>query len=199
MGTWMIGPATLLRASAAVLQETALTQAGQVRTIGLLIAAALLKGRKILFCGNGGSAADAQHLAAELLIRLRPTVNRRPLPGIAITMDPSTFTACANDYGFETHFARIVEALGQPGDVLVALSTSGRSFNVVTALSAARRLGLATIGLLGTDGGDCVGYCDHTVMVPSNVTGRIQEAHIAIGHAMLEIAEDAILEADAAA
>ena len=195
----MTDPAELLRDSAAVLQETALTQAGQVQTIGLVIATALCRGRKILFCGNGGSAADAQHLAAELLIRLRPTVNRRPLPAIALAMDPSTLTACGNDYGFGVHFARMVEALGQTGDVLVGLSTSGDSPNIVAALLAARERGLVTVGLLGGDGGGCARYCDHALVVPSTVTGRIQEAHIAIGHAMLEIAEDAILEADAAA
>ena len=195
----MTDPATLLRASAAVLQEMARTQAGQVRTIGLVIAAALKAGRKILFCGNGGSAADAQHLAAELLIRLRPAVNRRSLPAIALAMDSSTLTACGNDYGFGVHFARMVEALGQPGDVLVGLSTSGNSPNLVAALIAGRKAGLVMIGLLGSQGGNCLPCCDYAVLVPSTVIGRTQEAHIAIGHAMMEIAEDAILEADAAA
>lgn len=193
----MTDPATLLRDSAAVLVETALTQANQVRTIGLAIASALWDGHKILFCGNGGSAADAQHLAAELLVRLRPTINRRPFPAIALAMDSSTLTACANDYGFESHFARMVGALGQAGDVLVGISTSGNSPNIVAALVAARELGLVTVGLLGGDGGACVQSCDHAVVVPSQVTGRIQEAHIAIGHAMLEIAEDVMLGTDA--
>lgn len=195
----MSDAATLLRDSAAVLQETALTQADQMRTIGLVIAAALLRGHKILFCGNGGSAADAQHLAAELLVRLRPGVNRRPLPAIALAMDPSTLTACGNDYSFGVHFARMVEAFGRQGDVLVGLSSSGQSPNVVAALIAGRARGLVTVGLLGGDGGNCARSCDYALIVPSTVTGRIQEAHIAIGHAILEIAEDAIVEADAAA
>ena len=195
----MTDPAKLLRDSAAVLQETARTQAGQVRTIGLVIANALQAGNKILFCGNGGSAADAQHLAAELLVRLRPTVNRRPFAAIALAMDSSTLTACGNDYGFGVHFARMVQALGQAGDVLVGLSTSGGSPNVVAALIAARALGLVTIGLLGHEGGAALPYCDYAIQVPSMITGRTQEAHIAVGHAMLEVAEDAILEANAAA
>lgn len=195
----MTDPAQLLRESAAVLQDMARTQASQVRTIGLVVAAALLRGRKILFCGNGGSAADAQHLAAELLIRLSPAVNRRPFPAIALAMDSSTLTACGNDYGFDVHFARMVEALGQRGDVLVGLSTSGKSPNVVAALIAGRAKGLVTVGFLGGDGGDCAPSCDETLIVPSTVTGRIQEAHIVLGHAMLEVAEEVIMEADAAA
>lgn len=195
----MTDPAQLLRDSAAVMLDTATLHGERIAALGYLMADALQTGHKVLFCGNGGSAADAQHLAAELLVRLRPTVNRRPLAALALAMDPSTFTACGNDYGFHNHFARMVQALGQPGDVLVGLSTSGQSQNLIRAFWEARRLGLVTIGLLGGTGGEAAACCDHVLIVPSNVTGRIQETHIAIGHAMLEVAEDAILEADATA
>jgi D-sedoheptulose 7-phosphate isomerase len=195
----MSDPAKLLRDTAAVLQETALTQVAAIQRIGELIAQQLRAGNKLLLCGNGGSAAAAQHLAAELLVRLRPTVNRRSYPAIALPMDSSTFTAQANDYGFGQHFARMVEGLGSPGDVLIAFSTSGRSANIVAALICARQRKIATVGFLGATGGPCLPYCDHAVCVPSFVTGRIQDVHSAVGHAVLEIAEDLLLEADAAA
>jgi phosphoheptose isomerase len=149
-----------------------------------LIRDAALAGRKILLCGNGGSAADAQHVAAELVGRY--VVERRPLAAIALTTDTSALTAIANDYGYDHVFARQVEALGAPGDVLVAITTSGTSKNVVAAVAAARARGMQVIGLTGARGAAFVAGCDAGVAVPSTVTARIQECHIAIGHLWCE-------------
>jgi phosphoheptose isomerase len=149
-------------------------------------------GKKVLFCGNGGSAADAQHLAAELVGRY---VNeRRALPGIALTVDTSILTAVGNDYGFERVFARQVEALGQAGDVLVAITTSGGSPNVRAAVEAARARDMKVLGLTGAKGKAFVETCDVGIAVPSRVTSRIQECHIMIGHVLCE-ALDISLEA----
>lgn len=155
--------------------------------------AALRMGGKLLFCGNGGSAADAQHMAAELLVRLRPHVNRQAIPAIALTMDTSSLTACGNDYSFEAHYERMVEALGQPGDVLIGISTSSRSVNVIRAMKAARQRKVAVIGLLGCSGQPALEHCELALVVPAMETGRIQEAHITAGHAIMELIEDALL------
>jgi D-sedoheptulose 7-phosphate isomerase len=159
--------------------------------------AALAKGGKLLVCGNGGSAADAQHLAAELLVRLRPNVNRDGIAAINLAMDSSTMTACANDYGYEEHFERMVMALGRPGDVLLGITTSGKSPNVVRAFRTARSRGLHTIGLLGCDGGPALHECDVALVVPSTETGRIQESHITAGHALMELVEEGLLSSGA--
>jgi len=151
---------------------------------------ALREGNKVLLCGNGGSAADAQHIAAELAGRLR--LERGGLPAIALTVNPSVMTALANDYGYDMVFARQVEALGREGDVLVGISTSGRSANVVRALETARSAGLVTVGLVGRDTEQMEGLCDHLIAVPVQDTQRIQEIHIAAGHAMCEIVESAL-------
>lgn len=151
---------------------------------------ALRAGNKVLLCGNGGSAADAQHIAAELAGRLR--LERGGLPAIALTVNPSVMTALANDYGYDMIFARQVEALGREGDVLVGISTSGRSANVVRALETARAAGLMTVGLVGRDTEQMEGLCDHLIAVPVKDTQRIQEIHIAAGHAMCEIVECAL-------
>lgn len=156
-------------------------------------ARAVAQGGKILICGNGGSAGDAQHLAAELLVRLRPDINRGGIPAIPLALDSSSMTACANDYGFDLVFARMVEALGRKGDVLLALTTSGKSANVLRALEAARAMGIATLGFLGGDGGKALALCDHAFVVPSRETGRIQEIHITAGHALMELIEDDLL------
>jgi D-sedoheptulose 7-phosphate isomerase len=155
-----------------------------------IIFASFRGGHRLLLCGNGGSAADAQHLAAELLVRLRPTVNRDPLPALTLAFDTSSLTACGNDYEFADYYARMVEAVGRPGDVLMAITTSGRSPNIVKALDRARAMGLTTLGLLGSGGGSAAGLCDVALVVPSKVTGRIQEAHITAGHSILELVED---------
>ena len=162
--------------------------------IAQIIFDSLQRGGKVLLCGNGGSAADAQHLAAELLIRLRPNVNRNAIPALALAADISSLTACGNDYSFEIYYERMIYALGNPGDVLIGISTSGKSSNVLRALRAAREKGMKTIGLLGNDGGPALSECDLALVVPSSVTGRIQEIHITVGHAVMELVEDLLLE-----
>src|SRR3989440_5540936 len=144
-------------------------------------------GGKILLFGNGGSAADAQHIAAEFVCRFNR--DRAALPAIALTTDTSALTAIANDYGFERIFARQVEALCRPGDTVIAISTSGRSANVIAGIEAARARGARTIGLTGGDGGDMIGLVDIAVVIPSDVTARIQECHITVGHLISEVVE----------
>ena len=148
---------------------------------------ALRRGRKILFAGNGGSAADAQHLAGELVSRF--AYDRPGLPAFALTTDTSVLTAIGNDYGYERVFARQVEAVGSAGDVLFGISTSGRSPNVLAALDVARQKGLVTVGMTGRTGGQMPEHCDYLLRTPSDVTPRIQEGHIAMGHAICEIVE----------
>jgi D-sedoheptulose 7-phosphate isomerase len=148
---------------------------------------ALEKGGKILWCGNGGSAADSQHLAAELVGRFR--LDRRAIPSLALTVDTSILTAVANDYGFEQVFARQVEALGRPGDVVIGLTTSGNSRNVAAALTQARLLGCCTVAFTGLGGGLVKSLADIHIEVPSTDTARIQEAHIFLGHILCGIVE----------
>jgi D-sedoheptulose 7-phosphate isomerase len=148
----------------------------------------LMSGGRVLICGNGGSAADAQHFAAELSGRF--VTERRPLAAIALTTDTSALTAIGNDYGFERIFERQVEALGHPGDILVGISTSGNSPNVVHAVQTARSLGLRTLGLLGKDGGQLKSMMDDCLIVPNDVTARIQELHIMIIHFWCEIIDE---------
>lgn len=151
-------------------------------------ATSVAQGGKLMFCGNGGSAADSQHLAAELSGRL--VEDRRPLAALALTTDSSALTCIANDYDFDSVFARQVEALGRPGDCLVAISTSGMSANVVRAVESARQLRMRTVGLLGRDGGRLAPLCDVPIIVPSIVTARVQEAHIFIGHTLCALLEN---------
>ena len=159
----------------------------EVLEVGSLGAQTLQKGGKILFCGNGGSASDSQHLAAELTGRF--IKDRKPLGAIALTTDTSALTSIANDYAFEYVFARQVMALGRSGDLLVGISTSGNSKNIIRAVEEARALGMRTVGLLGRDGGQLRALCDHAIVVPSDVTARIQEAHILIGHTFCGLIE----------
>ena len=154
-------------------------------------AAVLEGGGTLYFCGNGGSAADAQHLAAEYLVRYAKT--RRPLPAVALTTDTSILTAAANDFGFEQVFARQVEALCRPGDLLVLHSTSGKSPNLLAAARAARARGAGTVAFLGAGGGPLVGLVDEAIIVPSNATGRIQVLHLALEHLIVELVEEALL------
>ena len=149
---------------------------------------ALKSGNKVLFCGNGGSAADAQHLAAELIGRFQK--ERRSLASVALTTDTSILTAVANDYGYDEVFARQVEGLGRSGDVLIGISTSGNSANVVKAALKARDTGMHTIAFTGEGGGKLKDICDITVAVPSKVTARIQEMHIMVGHIICELVEE---------
>ena len=150
-------------------------------------------GGKLMFCGNGGSAADSQHLATEMLIRLRPKVERQSIAALALTLDPAALTACGNDYGYDRVFERPLRGLGRPGDVLFGITTSGRSPNVVLALQAAREMGIVTVGLLGGAGEPAIAECDHILLVPDSETARIQECHIALGHAVLELLEDRLI------
>lgn len=154
---------------------------------GARLRATLAAGGKIMFVGNGGSAADSQHLAAEFTGRY--VSDRRPLAAIALTVDSSALTAIGNDYGFDEVFSRQVIALGKPGDVLIAISTSGNSRNVVKAIDAARALGVTVIGLTGAGGGEMAERCDLCLRVPAGTSNRIQEMHIAIGHMLCGFAE----------
>jgi D-sedoheptulose 7-phosphate isomerase len=166
----------------------------QIDEISNLLANALKNGGKAMFCGNGGSAADSQHLATELVVRLSHENNRRALPAIALTTNTSILTACANDYGFDRIFARQVEALGRKGDILFAFSTSGNSTNVIEAVKVARQMEITTVGFLGCGGGKLASLVDYPLLVPSNDTQRIQECHITIGHVVIELAERGILK-----
>jgi D-sedoheptulose 7-phosphate isomerase len=156
----------------------------------VLITDTLAHGNKVLLCGNGGSAADAQHIAAELTGRYKS--ERRGLPAIALTTDTSALTAIGNDYGYKRVFDRQVEALANKGDLLIGISTSGNSKNVNNALKVAKELGCRTIGLSGRDGGGMNNTCDVNVIVPSDDTPRIQEMHILIGHIMCQAVDDVI-------
>jgi D-sedoheptulose 7-phosphate isomerase len=154
------------------------------------IVAALAGGGKLMFCGNGGSAADSQHLASEFTGRF--VNDRRPLAALALTTDSSALTSIANDYSFDDVFYRQVVGLGREGDCLVAISTSGNSRNVIRAAQAARDGGMRTIGLLGRDGGKLHALCDVPIVVPSMSTARIQEAHSFIGHTLCGLVEQAL-------
>jgi len=152
--------------------------------------AALRNGRKILICGNGGSAADASHFAAELVGRLQR--DRRALPAIALTTDISILTAVGNDYGYDQVFRKQVEALGQSGDVLIAISTSGNSPNILTAIETARLQGMTVIGLSGRTGGEMVSMCDQALIMPAASSQHIQEGHIAIIHIWCALIENTL-------
>jgi D-sedoheptulose 7-phosphate isomerase len=161
-----------------------------------LLAAAYRAGNKLLVCGNGGSAADAQHLAAEIVGRFK--MERRGLPAIALTTDSSILTAIGNDYGFDRIFSRQVEALAAPGDVVIGISTSGNSPNVQQALELARRSGCRTVGLLGRDGGSIAGIVDIALTVPSHDTPRIQEGHICMIHIICDLLEKRLFAGEVA-
>jgi len=154
-----------------------------------LIVETLKCGNKVLLCGNGGSAADAQHIAAELTGRYKS--ERRGLPAIALTTDTSALTAISNDYGYAKVFDRQVEALANQGDLLIGISTSGNSDNIISALGTAKELGCTTLGLSGRDGGKMNDLCDVNLVVPSDDTPRIQEMHILFGHILCQIVDDA--------
>jgi D-sedoheptulose 7-phosphate isomerase len=158
-----------------------------IETVARLCAKALRDGNKLLLAGNGGSAADAQHLAAELVSRFY--FDRPGLAAVALTTDTSALTAIGNDYGFERLFARQVDALGRKGDVFIGLSTSGNSPNILKALDEARLKGLVTVGLTGQGGGKMAALCDHCLRMPSSETPRIQEGHIVVGHTLCALVE----------
>ena len=171
-----------------VLARAGKENAQQAASAAQKIASCLKNGGKILVCGNGGSAADSQHFAAELTGRYKK--ERKALAAVSLTTDTSILTAIGNDYGFERVFARQVEALGKKGDVLVALSTSGTSPNILAAIEAAKKAGMAVIGLTGAEGGKMKGACDICICAPSQNTPRIQEAHITIIHIICELVEN---------
>jgi D-sedoheptulose 7-phosphate isomerase len=156
-------------------------------TIAKLTADAMRSGRKLLVAGNGGSAADAQHLVAEFVVRL--TVNRPALRAIALTTDSSILTAAGNDFGFDHLFSRQLEALGQPGDIFLAVSTSGNSRNILQALHQAKKTNITTIGFTGNNGGQMRSLCDHNIIIPSAVTMNIQESHLALEHIFCMLVE----------
>ena len=160
-----------------------------VAKAGDLLAETLSAGRKALFCGNGGSAADAQHLAAELVGRLDASHDRNPLPAIALTTDTSVLTALSNDYGYDEVFARQVRALGREGDALVCITTSGSSTNVVRAAETAREAGLRVIALVGPGVSPLDDIADVTLHAPGDTSGQIQQGHIALGHLLCTLAE----------
>ena len=162
--------------------------------IGDKLVASILRGGKVLICGNGGSAADAQHLTAEFLIRLTSDVNREGTPAISLLQDSSTFTAAINDFNPDDLFKRNLQTLAKPEDILLALSTSGNSENIVQALKKAKEINISTIGFLGSDGGKCLKFCDQAFLVPSNKTARIQEVHITAGHAVIAYVEARLLK-----
>jgi D-sedoheptulose 7-phosphate isomerase len=154
-----------------------------------ILADCLKKGNKILLCGNGGSAADAQHIAGELVVRLKPTSKRKALPAIALTVNPSILTAASNDFGFQKIFSRQVEALGKKEDCLLALSTSGESPNVNSAIKTARKMKIKTLALSGRNGGEMSRSADFSIIIPSFETQRIQETHMLIGHIICDLIE----------
>ncbi|WP_029896708.1 D-sedoheptulose 7-phosphate isomerase [Desulfohalovibrio reitneri] len=168
-------------------------RSGEVLEIARLAAVCLASGGKLLFCGNGGSAADAQHLAAEFVNRFK--LERPPLPALALTTDTSVLTAIGNDYGFDEVFSKQVQALGRRGDMLFALSTSGNSPNVVAALRAARDLDMTRVGLTGKDGGEMLSLCDRCLLVPGKTTALVQEVHITAGHCVCELVDYFLFEA----
>jgi D-sedoheptulose 7-phosphate isomerase len=185
--------AIMMRRAAELKRRIAVELADAVIAVVGVCEASLRGGGKLMFCGNGGSAGDSQHLATEMLIRLRGSVERPSWPALALTMDPSMLTAAGNDYGYERVFERPLRGLGRAGDVLFGITTSGRSPNVVRALQAAREMGIVTVGLLGGAGQPAMDCCDHVLLVPDKETARIQECHIALGHAVLELLEDRLV------
>jgi len=154
----------------------------KIKEVVEIISKKILLGGKILLCGNGGSAADAQHLAAEFLVRLRPGINRQGIPAISLATDISTITACANDFDFSKIFSRTFESLAKQNDVLIAISTTGQSKNILDVLKLSKKKRIFSLGLLGCNGGLAKKYCDFNLIINSKKTARIQEGHIFIGH-----------------
>lgn len=179
----------ILQASVSVKQQILADEAllARIEAVTALIADAFRNGNKVLFCGNGGSAADAQHLAAEFSGRFY--TDRNPLPSEALHCNTSYLTAVANDYSFDVVYSRMVKGMGRPGDVLVGLTTSGNSVNIIKAVEQAKELGMISVCLTGETGGKLKDMCDHLLNVPSKDTPRIQESHITIGHIICELVE----------
>jgi D-sedoheptulose 7-phosphate isomerase len=185
-----------LLASAETKRRYAESSAGDLIQVGRLIAECFASGGKLMLCGNGGSAADCQHIAAEFTSILTQTFDRRALPALALTTDSSFLTARGNDYGFDSVFSRQVEALGKSGDILVGSSTSGNSKNVLLAFEIASRMGIKTVGMTGRAGGKMVDTVDIALRVPADVTAHIQECHIAMGHIIVAVVEKLLFNSD---
>tara|TARA_B100001057_G_scaffold483417_1_gene560157 strand:+ start:13606 stop:14181 length:576 start_codon:yes stop_codon:yes gene_type:complete len=166
----------------------------KIKSISQKITNKILEGGKLLFCGNGGSAADSQHLAAEFLIRLRPNVNRKPIPALSLAMDTSTLTACGNDYRSEDIFLRTFQALKNENDILFAISTSGKSKNIIKVLKEAKKKKIYSVSLLGKGGGNAKKFADDSIIVKSVNTAIIQESHIFLGHYILESVEKELIK-----
>ena len=158
--------------------------------ISKVVIKTIKSGNKLIFCGNGGSAADSQHIAAEFVGRFKK--ERKGLPAIAITTDTSIITAIGNDYGYDKTFQRQIESIANKGDLLFGITTSGNSLNVINGIKAAKKIGCKTVGFSGNNGGEMKKYCDLSIIVPSNDTARIQEIHILIGHIICEITDQKI-------
>tara|TARA_Y100000389_G_scaffold189885_1_gene214096 strand:+ start:372 stop:941 length:570 start_codon:yes stop_codon:yes gene_type:complete len=161
-----------------------------IEDIAQLMISALRNNKTIYWCGNGGSASDAQHLAGELIGRFKG--DRKPLKSLSLNADSSVMTCIVNDYGYEHIFARQIEALGDEGDILVGISTSGNSVNIINALKAARKKGIHPVGFFGNDGGSAKNFVSHQILIPSNTTARIQEMHITVGHIICELIEEGL-------
>lgn len=180
---------SIVEASIAVKQQllSSTELIASIEQVTALIIKAFENGNKVLFCGNGGSAADAQHLAAEFSGRFY--FDRDPLPSEALHCNSSYMTAVANDYGYDVVYSRMIKGMGRPGDVLVGLSTSGNSVNIIKAMEQAREIGMINVGLTGASGGKMKDICDHLINVPSSDTPRIQESHIMVGHIICQLVE----------
>jgi len=181
----------LLKTSGDLKYQVAETLSEKILHASHTIRDCLSSGGKLLLMGNGGSAADSQHIAAELIGRFKK--ERKAIPAIALTVDSSSLTALGNDYGFEFIFSRQIEALANPNDAIIGISTSGNSKNIIRALNLAREIGAKTIGLIGNNGGEMKDCVDIDIIVPSNDTARIQEVHITIGHIICEIIEQDLI------
>jgi len=180
----------ILLESIQVKEELLHTKVGEILGIAEVIIDSLKKNGKVILFGNGGSASDSQHIAAELIGRFKK--DRNPLPAIALTTNTSVLTSLANDYGYEVVFAKQIEALGQKNDIAIGISTSGKAKNVACAIRQAKKMGIKTIALTGGEGGELAKLADISLLVPSSVTARIQEAHITIGHIICELIEQAL-------
>ncbi|WP_435151275.1 SIS domain-containing protein [Candidatus Pelagibacter bacterium nBUS_44] len=176
------------------LHQSILRMEDQINSSIKNIAEKVKLGGKIFLCGNGGSAADAQHLAAEFLVRLKPKNNRKPIPAISLALDTSTITACSNDYSFEDIFSRNLEALGSKKDILIGITTSGNSKNVIKAFKYANKNKIFTIGFLGNNGGKIKKYCDIGLILKSKDTARVQECHIFLGHYIFQEVEKKLIK-----
>jgi len=174
-------------------KKSLLNKTNLIKNVIDKLTATLKKGNKILLCGNGGSAADAQHLAAEFLIRLKPKVNRKPFPVLTLATDTSTITACGNDYSFDEIFKRNFEAFYNKGDALIVISTSGNSNNILKILKYAKSKRALSIGFLGRNGGKAKKLCTYPIVVESNKVARIQETHIFLGHCIFESVENNLI------